>query len=70
MKKLRVLVAGVGAAMAIGMFPAPAQAAHHCAYPPVDDEYGVVYTVWIVCENWHNPGPLAGYVVCRLKGTC
>lgn len=70
MKKLRVLVASLGAALVMGSFPAPAQAAHHCAYPPIDDKLGIVYTAWLVCENYHDPQNVVFYIVCRVKGTC
>ena len=70
MKKMRVLLAAAGAAVVMSAVPAPAQAGHHCPYPPVDDEFGVVYTAWVVCENWHNPGPLVDYFRCVLKPGC
>lgn len=65
-KKLRVLVATVGAAMAMALFPAPAHASHHCSYPPIDDTEGVIYTVWYACENYHTPGAITGYLICWL----
>lgn len=71
MKKLRVLVATVGAAMALALFPAPAQAAHHCSYPPIDDTEGVVYMVWLTCEyGYHDPVGVATYAVCWLTPAC
>ena len=71
MKKLRILVATVGAALAIGAFPAPAQAAHHCAYPTVQDKLGVVHTVWVVCEyGYHDPVGVTKYIICWLNPAC
>lgn len=71
MKKLRILVATVGAALALGMFATPAQAAHHCQYPPIDDTEGIVYTVWLTCEyGYHDPVGVTQYIVCWLSPTC
>ena len=71
MKKLRVLVATVGAALAIGAFPAPAEASHHCAPPPFEDDYGIADAVWVVCEyGYHDPVGVAKYIVCWLDPAC
>ncbi len=71
MKKLRVLVATLGAALAIGLFPAPAHASHHCAPPPIQDDYGVSYTAWLVCEyGYHDPVGVTKYIICWLSPTC
>jgi hypothetical protein len=71
MKKLRVLFAALGAAFVMGLFPAPAHATHHCATPVVQDDYGIVYTVWLGCESGvHQPDTYAVYVVCWLSPTC
>jgi hypothetical protein len=66
LKKLRILAATAGAALAMALFPAPAQAAHHCPYPTVTDTEGIVHTVWVVCENYHTPGAITGYLMCWL----
>lgn len=71
MRKLRALVATLGAAVAMTLFQAPAQAAHHCAYPPIDDTEGVVYMVWLTCEyGYHDPVGVALYAACWLSPTC
>lgn len=71
MRRLRVLVATVGAALAMALFPAPAHASHHCAYPEGDDPHGINHTLWVVCEyGVHDPVGVAGYVYCRLSRAC
>lgn len=71
MKKIRILMASVAAAFALAAFPAPAHATHHCATPVVQDDFGVVYTVWLGCEyGIHQPGAYAKYVACWLSPTC
>lgn len=71
MRKIRVLVATVGAAMAMTLFPAPAHASHHCQYPPIDDTEGVVYMVWLTCEyGYHDPVGVAYYGFCWLSQAC
>ena len=70
MKKVRVLVATLGAALVIGAFPAPAHATHHCAELGTD-EYGIFHTAWVACEYGpHQPVGVVRYVICWLSGVC
>jgi uncharacterized membrane protein len=70
-KKMRVLVATVGAAFALALIPAPAQAAHHCAPPPWEDDYGIDDAVWVTCEyGYHDPVGVTKYLLCWLSPTC
>lgn len=71
MKRMRVLLATAGAALVVGAFPAPAQASHHCAPPPFNDDLGVSDAVWTACEyGIHDPVGVIKYVVCWLSPTC
>ena len=71
MKKMRVLVATLGAALAIGAFPATAQATHHCSELPPIDEQGTTHTIWVVCEDGpHQPVGVVKYIICWLSPTC
>ena len=71
MKKTRVLAATVGAAFALGAFAAPAQAGHHCAPPPFEDDYGIDDAVWTTCEyGIHDPIGVTKYLLCWLSPTC
>ena len=68
MKKLRVIVATLGAALAIGLFPAPAQATHHCMAEPEND---VLYAVYLACEvGPHQPVDALMRIICLFDPNC
>ncbi len=68
MKKLRVMAATVGAALAIGLLPAPAHATHHCMADPEND---VLYVVYLACEYGpHDPEGVLLRIVCLLDPAC
>ena len=71
MTKIRVLVATLAATFAMALFPATAQATHHCAELPPIEDHGIAHTIWVVCEDGpHRPVSVIGYVVCWLSPTC
>lgn len=71
MKRIRVLFAAAGAALVLGLLPAPAQASHHCMPPEGDDPTGLAHTLWVACEYGpHDPVGVTQYVICWLTGGC
>ena len=66
MKKLRITIVGAALA-AFTILPAtasPALAAHTCALDEASQELDTI------CENYHNPKPLLGYIICLISPTC
>jgi hypothetical protein len=67
MTKLRVLVATVGAAVAIGLFPAPAQATHICITKPENGIWHAIHRV--ECEH-AGVNVVLTEVICWISPTC
>jgi hypothetical protein len=62
-RKVRILI--VGAALALSTVASgatPANASHRCG---LEDP-----TLNTICENYHSPKPLIGYLFCLVSPTC
>ena len=71
MKKMRILVAALGAALVMGAFPVTAHASHRCVQPEGENDHGISHTLWVACEYGpHDPVGVVGYIVCWLSPTC